>query len=116
MNREKIEKVLISVVAWLLLISGAASVLLSVFTFSIENLLQSIYLFVMGIILIKVSSGIRQMRRWALYIITLLFFVGLYNIFRSPFELTVQMIIQIIGLAVYLAAIPYFWSIYKKFK
>ena len=116
MNREKTEKILISIVAWLLLISGAANVLLSVFTFSIENLLQSIYLFVVGIILIKTSSGIRQMRRWALYIIPLLFFAGLYNIFRSPFELTVQTIIQIVGLAVYLVAIPYFWSIYRKFK
>lgn len=116
MKKEKLEKFLISIVAWLLLISGAGSVLLSIGTFSIENLLQSLYLFVVGIILIKVSSGIRQMRRWALYIITLLFFVGLYNIFRSPFELTVQTIIQIIGLAVYLVAIPYFWSIFRKFK
>jgi len=116
MKKEKLEKFLVSIVAWLLLIGGAASVLLSVFTFSIENLLQSLYLFAVGIILIKVSSGIRQMRRWALYIITLLLFLGLYNIFRSPFELTVQTIIQTVGLAVYLIAVPYFWLIYRKFK
>lgn len=116
MKKEKLEKFLISIVAWLLLIGGAASVLLSVFTISIENLLQSVYYFVIGIFLIKASSGIRQMRRWTLFVITALFFWHLYNILRFPLELTLREVFLLVFLAVELIAIPYFWSIYRKFK
>jgi len=116
MNREKFEKILIGIVAWLLLIGGAASVLLSVFTFSIENLLQSVYYFVIGIILIKVSSGIRQMRRWTLFVITAIFFWHIYTILRSPLELTLREVFLVVFLVVELIAIPYFWLIYRKFR
>jgi hypothetical protein len=111
----KQEKVLISIVAWLLLIGGTGWVLGALMTFSAESYFRSILMFVVGIIAIKVSTGIRQMRRWALYALTFMCLIDIYYYLKSPEKLSLFMVISIVSLFIQSLAAIYFWMIRKKF-
>lgn len=116
MSIEKKEKVLISIVAWLLLIGGTGWLLGAIMTFSAESFLRSIFMFVVGITAIKVSSGIRQMRRWALYVFTIMCLINIcYNLY-FPEKLSLFMAIGIASLSTQTVALLYFWMIHKKFQ
>lgn len=113
---------LVVIIAWIMLLSGIFS-LLGILPFLLFGGLAKVgILFLMGILnlirgtgLIAVSFGIRFMRKWALYVFTVItiiaFIISIYTFITSPkHELT-----EFLDAGIQALITLYFWSIRKKF-
>lgn len=113
---------LVTVVGWLILLGGIGSLLVTLPLLLIGGLGRSRALFGLGgLSLVRgtgsvvVSFGIRQMRRWALYVFTALTVLGvivsIYSFMTSP----QQDLTNFIDIAIQTLVLIYFWAIADKF-
>ncbi|TSC54267.1 MAG: hypothetical protein LiPW31_190 [Microgenomates group bacterium LiPW_31] len=114
--------ILVTIIAWLILLGGIGSLLVTTPLLLIGGLGKSGVLFglggltlVRGVGLVVVSFGLRQMRRWALYAFTALtilaVIVSIYSFATSP----KQELTEFIDVAIQTLVLVYFWAISKKF-
>lgn len=126
--------IFVVIISWLIRLMGFFSffsivpvIILSGIAFGISGsgngFLLVIPLLILGVGLIIVSSGIRRMRRWALYTFTVitvlytgssLYFYSLYFLTKADVDL--RIIVSIGLLVINVLTLVYLWSIYKKFK
>lgn len=113
---------LVKIISWLMLLGGIFS-LLGVLPFLLLGglgksgtvLLIGILNLVKGIGLVTVSFGIRRMRRWALYVFTIItvlaVIVSIYSFATSPKrDLT-----SFVDVSIQVLVLIYFWTISKRF-
>lgn len=114
--------ILVTIIAWLMLLGGIGSLLVTTPLLLIGGLGKSGVLFglggltlVRGVGLVVVSFGLRQMRRWALYTFTALtilaVIVSIYSFTTSP----KQELAEFADVAIQALVLVYFWVISKKF-
>lgn len=113
---------IVIIVSWLILLGSIGSLLLTLPLLLIGGLGQSFTVLALGLLnlvrgggLVVVSFGLRNMRKWALYVYTALVLLGIlifiYDLVTSPkpdLARNVEIVIEAIILI-------YFWIIYKKF-
>lgn len=111
------------ITAWLMLLGGLGVLLFSGFSFLISiasgewlRIISGFIDVAVAIGLIVVSFGLRHMRKWALYVYTVMIAVSLiwwmYRFIAGELDLETG---EIIAIAVEVGVLAYFWVIYKKF-
>ena len=114
--------VFVTIIAWLMLLGGIGSLLLTAPLLLLGGIGKSGIIFgfgglalIRGIGLVVVSFGIRHMRRWALYTFTgltaLAVVAGIYSFATSP----THDLADFADVGIQALVLVYFWAISKRF-
>jgi len=104
----------VKIVAWLMLLGGIGSLFI-VLPFLIINLALGILQLLIAAGLIATSFGLHGMKKWALYVYTVITVLALGSAIYSFFTSSTREITDFAAAAIQILVLIYLWSISKRF-
>ncbi len=103
---------IVIVISWLMLLGGILQLPIALLSFFIDTF-NGVLIFAIAIISIVTSFGLRKMKKWALYIFTVMTVLSIAQI--AYWYILTGSITNSTILLVQIIILVYFWIIYKKF-